>query len=111
MTGLGEGIGLHNWQLHKVDITLAIGEVHSPRLGVRAHPSAGLQHTHHGNFIAAMKLGAPQAVLPCLKRENAALHFLETHLMEKLGDISEGEDRIERIGAGFSNKQLEQKRE
>jgi hypothetical protein len=65
------------------------------------------KYTHDGNFVTPVELGTPQAIFPGLERQGAALHLQETHLAEKIGNVSKGEYGVERIFVGFFEERFD----
>src|SRR5581483_2775164 len=88
-------------QLHKAHSLLAEVVWGKP-------PMFGPEDPHYRDFIAALKFGATEAILPGLERQLTALDLLEPHLAEKLGDISEGEYRIERVSRRLLDERFDQ---
>jgi hypothetical protein len=84
------------WELNQSRIRLDPGCQH--RMGPE-----GLQNR---NFIAALKLGAAQAVFPYFERKRASLNLLKTQLRKETGHIREGENRVQAVLDGFLFQRL-----
>lgn len=70
--------------------------------------SFGFQPFQHRDFIARLKLGAAEAVLPCLERQLPAIHFFESQLSEKAGNIGKGKNRVKILRPRFFFERLDE---
>src|ERR1017187_8889684 len=68
----------------------------------------GSKNAQNGDFIAGLELRAAYAVLPRLERERPAFDHLKAHSVEKIDNISEGEDGGEFVLYGFGNQRFDE---
>src|ERR1017187_10805711 len=64
----------------------------------------GSKNAQNGDFIAGLELRAAYAVLPRLERERPAFDDVKSHSVEKINNISEGEDGVEFVLYGFRDQ-------
>src|ERR1017187_9631833 len=68
----------------------------------------GSKNAQNGDFIAGLELRAANAVLPRLERERPAFDYVKAQSVEKIYNISEGEDGVEFVLDGFRNQRFDE---
>ena len=68
----------------------------------------GPEDAQDGDFIAGLEFRAAYAVLPRLEWEGAALDHVKAHPVEKIYNISEGEDGVKFVLFGFGNQSFDE---
>src|SRR5690349_3160831 len=66
-----------------------------PNAGMRFPPALRIEDAQHRDFVAGLKLGAPQAVLPGFQWQFPAFDFDESEFFEEPRNVGENEHGIE----------------